>query len=89
MENINSPKPGIYQMGRCKIIVTIDAGLWHLSISTPTASPSYEELKKARYKYMPGDIFVGQVFPPMKYFINCHPYCHHLWQIEEKPHFYG
>lgn len=69
-------------MGRCTIIVTIDNGLWHLSISTPNASPSYKEIKEARYKYLPDDIYVAQIFPPKSEFINIHKYCHHLWQID-------
>lgn len=79
----------IYKMGRCKILVSIDEGLWHLSISTPNALPSYKEMKEARYRYLPDDIFVGEIFPPKKYFVNHHPFCRHLWQIEEKPHYHG
>lgn len=86
---MNQPKPGLYEMDDCRIIVTIDDGLWHLSISKENQSPSYEEKKRARYMFLPDNIFVGEIFPPIKYFINCHPYCHHLWQIEEKYHYYG
>lgn len=86
---MHQPRPGIFKMGRCKIIVTIDDGLWHLSISTPTTSPSYREKKEARYRFLPLDIFVGEIFPPPQYFVNYHPYCHHLWQVEEKYHYHG
>lgn len=79
----------LYFMGRCRILVSIDDGLYHLSISTPHAMPSYEEMKKARYKFLPDDIFVGEIFPPKRYFVNLHPYTRHLWQIEEKPHYHG
>jgi hypothetical protein len=44
-------RPGIYKMGRCNIIVTIDDGLWHLSISTPDCSPSYNEIIDAAQQY--------------------------------------
>lgn len=74
-------KPGLFLMGRCKIIVTIDDGKWHLSISTANASPSYKEIKKARYKFIPDDIYMAQIFPPKREFVNLHPYCHHLWEI--------
>ena len=57
-------KPGNYKMGRCTIIVSIDNGLWHLSISTPNALPSYNEIKQARYKYCPDDIYMAEIFPP-------------------------
>ena len=75
-------KEGTFRMGRCLVIVSIDAGTWHLSISTPDSSPSYKELKQARYKYLPSDITVAQLFPPVEEFVNLHPYCHHLWQIQ-------
>lgn len=74
-------KEGTFKMGRCNIIVSIDEGNWHLSISTPTASPSYTEIKAARYMYLPDNIHVAQIFPPKEDFVNFHPYCHHLYQI--------
>lgn len=73
--------PGIYKMGRCRVITTIDNGRWHLSISTPHASPSYAEIKKARYLFCPDEIYMAQIFPPQHEFVNFHPYCHHLWQV--------
>jgi hypothetical protein len=72
----------VYKMGRCKILVSQDNGLWHLSISTPSASPSYEEIKAARYKYIPNDVTMAQIFPPKEEFVNIHPFCHHLWEIK-------
>lgn len=74
-------KEGIFKMGRCTIIITIDDGKWHLSISTPSAQPSYRELKEARYKFLPNDIYAAQIFPPKEEFINVHPYCFHLFEI--------
>ena len=79
-------KEGIFQMGRCRIIVSVDAGQWHLSISTATASPSYKEIKAARYKYIPDDVLMAQLFPSQKEFVNLHPYCHHLWEIKDINH---
>ena len=75
-------KPGIFSMGRCKVIVTIDNGKWHLSISTANTSPSYKEIKKARYKYIPDNIKMAQIFPSKKEFVNLHPYTHHLFEID-------
>lgn len=74
-------KPGIFTMGRCNVIVTIDDGKWHLSISTPYCSPSYKEIKEARYRFIPDDVYMAQIFPPVSEFVNIHPYCHHLFQI--------
>jgi hypothetical protein len=77
-------KEGTFIMDRCRIIVSIDGGKWHLSISKHNASPSYKEIKEARYKFMPNDIYVAQIFPPKEEFVNIHPYCHHLWEIDSK-----
>lgn len=74
-------KTGTFRMGRCVVIVSIDDGKWHLSISTKNAQPSYKEIKEARYKFLPNNIYVAQIFPPKEEFVNLHPYCHHLWEI--------
>lgn len=75
-------KEGTFRMGRCTIIVSIDNGKWHMSISTPTASPSYKEIKEARYKLIPDNVTMAQIFPPKEEFVNVHLYCHHLWEID-------
>lgn len=71
----------------CRVIVSIDAGLWHMSISHPSRLPTYDELKNARYKYLPDEIMAAQIFPPQAEFVNLHPYCLHVWQLreDEKP----
>jgi hypothetical protein len=81
VESLQTYKTGTFKMGRCNIIVSIDDGLWHLSISTHDCSPSYNEIKEARYKYIPDDVTMAQLFPPKSEFVNIHPYCHHLWEI--------
>ena len=70
-----------YNMGRCTILVSVDNGLYHLSISTPDALPSYNEIKRARYTYLPDEIYMAEIFPPSHEFVNLHPYTRHLWQI--------
>ena len=63
-------------------IISIDDGKWHLSISKANEIPSYDEIKEARYKFIPDDVTMAQIFPPKKEFVNLHPYCHHLWEIK-------
>ncbi len=75
-------KEGIFKFGRCHVIVTIDNKEWHLSISTATSLPSYQELKEARYKYCPDNIFMAEIFPPKSEFVNIHSYTRHSWQID-------
>lgn len=64
------------------IIITQDAGLWHLSMSYQNRLPTYDELKKARYQYLPECKNVAQIFPPKNEFVNIHEYCLHLWELE-------
>lgn len=71
-----------YKFGRCQVIISIENGYLHLSISTPDALPSYAELKAARYVFCPDEIYMAEIFPPKSEFINVHPYCRHLWQID-------
>jgi hypothetical protein len=76
-------KEGTFRFKKCTVMVSIDNGKWHLSISKHNASPSYKEIKAARYYYVPNDVTMAQLFPPEEEFVNLQPYCHHLWQIDE------
>lgn len=76
-------KEGVFQKGELRIIVSLDAGLWHISISHPSRLPTYEELKEARYVFAPDNIYMAQIFPPQDQFINVHPYCLHLYQLSD------
>lgn len=64
----------------CNIIISKDAGLYHLSISRKDRLPSYDELKSARYQFLPEVPYMVQIFPPEKDFVNVHEFCLHLWQ---------
>lgn len=76
-------KQGWFKMGRCTVCVAIENDKWHLSISTPTNSPSYKEIKEARYRYIPDHVTMAQLFPPKAEFVNLHPYCHHLFEVSQ------
>lgn len=67
-----------------------DGPRWHLSIShrtnehppRPGRYPSWDEIKDARYRFMPGDINVAQLLPPQEQWISVHDTTFHLWQVE-------
>jgi len=75
-------KEGIFKHKKCNVIVSKDGGRWHLSISHKKRLPTYDELKQARYRFTPDNIYMAQIFPPMKEFVNIHPYCLHLWEVD-------
>lgn len=70
-------------------------GRWHLSIShnidtinddprsmnTPGRYPTWEEIKQARYKFLPGDVNMAIMFPPESLYYNFHTTCLHLIEI--------
>jgi hypothetical protein len=65
---------------------------WHLSIShrtnearpKPGRYPTWDEIKDARYRLMPADIYVAQILPPPSEFLSAHETTFHLWQIPEE-----
>jgi len=71
----------VFRRGSLTAAVSIENGLYHISISHPTRLPKYEELKSSRYKLVPDNIYMAQIFPPSKDFVNKHKYCLHLWQF--------
>lgn len=75
------PKEGAFKFSKCTVIVSKDAGLWHLSISRKDRLPNYDELKYARYTYLPEVKYAAQIFPPKSEFVNMHQFCLHLWEL--------
>lgn len=74
---------GIFQeqYRNLRVIVSIDEGLWHVSVSHPTRYPFWEELKAIRYTFCPNDITMGILFPPIEEYVNVHPNCFHLHEV--------
>lgn len=66
-----------------------DGPRWHLSIShrtnthppKPGRYPTWDEIKEARYRFMPADIYVAQILPPEEEFISVMDTCFHLWEV--------
>lgn len=76
---------GIYETGEYKykgmqIFINVEDGLWHLSVSADYPL-GYMQIKDVRYKFMPDNMQVAQIFPSRKEFVNIHESCYHLWQI--------
>lgn len=74
---------GVFKEGELTIIVSIDAGFWHLSISHPRRYPTFDEIKDARYKYIPNNVQMAMMYPPKEQYVNVHNNCFHLWEIKE------
>lgn len=60
---------------------------WHLSIShrrnnlLPGRYPTWDEIRQARYAFVPHDITMALLLPPESEYVNIHETTFHLWQI--------
>jgi hypothetical protein len=78
--------------GHLSVLVGCETGngwpQWHLSIShrtnenppRPGRYPDWDEIKDARYRFVPGDVDMVMHLPPESEFVNVHETCFHLWQ---------
>lgn len=78
----------LFTKGPCKVLVSSEGRThgktrWHLSISCQTRYPGWEEIKDARYSLLPVGLTFAQILPPLTEFINIHPNCFHLWEIDD------
>lgn len=78
-----SPKMEVMERGTMQVLRSKDMGRWHLSISHKHRYPTWDEIKRMREKYLPDEIFVAMILPPRKHYVNCHPYCFHLWESDD------
>lgn len=65
------------------VIVTKDADRWHMSIAHPGRYPTWEEISEARYQFVPNDVYMAMGLPPKHVYVNLHPNCFHLWEMQE------
>lgn len=81
--------------GRLLVMTGVEAGRWHLSIShrsnilgpdgkaLPGRYPTWDEIARARYDLLPGDLTFGILLPPKSQYVNLHPTCFHLHEIRD------
>lgn len=85
VEDYREDAYGVYSTGFFhykgkQIFITVEMGAWHLSVSS-NHTLGYYELKDIRYRFMPNDMAVAQIFPPREEFVNIHENCFHLYEI--------
>jgi hypothetical protein len=66
------------------IWVPAELELWHLSISHPERYPTWDEIADARYELVPDEVTMALLLPPRGEYVNAHPNCFHLWQIDDR-----
>lgn len=73
-----------WKYGPFKVIISNDQGIgWHLSISHQSRYPIWDEIKAAKYEFMPTiDMYMS--FPPSDEFCSLHQNCFHLWELKKE-----
>ena len=63
--------------------ISLDDGLWHMSISCPNRSPSWIEIKSAWYELVPDakNRCGAMLFPPQAQYVNLHENCFHVYEL--------
>jgi hypothetical protein len=71
-------------------MTTLEAEGWHLSVSfKPTNGnalrlPTWDELKDARYRFIPDRFTMAMLLPPRAEWVDFHPTTMHLWQVPDE-----
>ncbi len=67
--------------GRKMFAMSGDGLGWeHVSVSFPDRCPTWAEMCKVKELFWDDDDTVIQYHPPKSDYVNCHPFCLHLWR---------
>jgi hypothetical protein len=62
-------------------VIASDEGGWeHVSVSLKSRCPTWAEMCYIKATFWDDDDCVLQFHPPQTDYINCHPFCLHLWR---------
>lgn len=56
------------------------AGWEHVSVSVYNRTPTWAEMQYVKDLFWDSDDVVVQFHPPRSEYVNCHPYCLHMWR---------
>ena len=78
----DEPAPGIFKHKGFTVVVTIDEGRWHISMTHErNRLPKWHEIKVIRYACSPDDAYMAMILPPMDEYVNVHAFCMHLHEV--------
>ena len=63
-----------------KVIASDGEGWEHVSVSLPTRCPIWSEMCFIKDMFWNDEDSVIQFHPPKSQYVNCHPFCLHLWR---------
>lgn len=70
--------------GGLHIIHGIEDGKRHVSISHASRYPTWDEIKDVREQLCGEQETMAMILPPKSEYVNVHPFCFHLWQLNDK-----
>ena len=80
---LSRPGARAYRYGSCVVVVGHEKGRWHISISHQNRLPKWEEVRDARYQFVPKEVTMVMVLPRPEQYVNIHPNCLHLWETTD------
>jgi len=66
-----------------RLIVSDGMGWDHVSVSCTNRCPEWEEMCYVKGLFWDGDECVIQYHPREQEYVNCHPFCLHLWKPQD------
>jgi len=63
-----------------RIIASDGMGWEHVSVSLANRLPTWNEMCLVKRMFWDEEDCVVQFHPPKSQYVNCHPYCLHLWR---------
>lgn len=63
-----------------RVIASTGEGWDHVSVSTATRCPTWDEMERVKRLFFRDDETAMQLHVPPSDHKNCHPYCLHLWR---------
>jgi hypothetical protein len=74
----------VYKYGSCRVIVGQEPVGWHISISHHRRLPTWEEVREARYQFVPNEVTMAMMLPPKEHYVNIHEFCFQLYEVKDE-----
>ena len=69
---------------KAAFVVWSNGGGWdHVSVSWPNRCPTWEEMCMAKRTFFYPEEVCVEYHPPQSEYVNVHPYCLHLWRLQQ------
>lgn len=69
-----------FPTAQLRVIASDNAGWEHVSVSLYDRCPTWDEMCEVKSLFWAPEDRVAQFHPPQSEYVNCHPFCLHLWR---------